>query len=232
MRQSFPSTAVVPANLLRLHLVFSAPMATRDLSGLVHLLDSAGTDRTDLLLPLDADSWNADRTRCTFIVDPAKPGSLIDGELYTLAVEERWLDAHGLPLKQPYRRVMTIGPPDQLAIDPKAWRVELPEAGSTRPLVIIFPEALDYESMIDAFSIIGPDRKLVAGQAAIGAGESVWTFVPDEAWPAGAYSIAIATALSDPSGNTVGETFEPEAFDRGGPPPDRRQKTTLPIMIR
>jgi len=229
--QSFPTASVVPANLLRIHMVFSAPMDTRDGAGAIHLLDSGGADRTDLLLPLDADSWNADRTHCTLTFDPARRASLVEGEIYTLSVSAGWRDAHGLPLKQPFRRAFTLGPSDGEPVDPTAWKIELPGAGSTGPLVIIFPKPLDYESLLDAIRVIGPDKQPIEGHAAIGAGEWTWTFAPDEPWQAGPHVVSVVKSLSDLAGNSVDEVFDAEAYDRANLPVVT-EKTLLPVTIR
>jgi len=229
--QSFPTAPIVPANMLRMHLAFSAPMATRDTAGVLHLVDSSGADRTDLLLPLDADSWNPDRTHCTLIFDPAKRATMIEGDIYTLSVDPKWRDAHGLPLKQPYRRAFTLGPADDTPIDPAVWKIELPAAGSTVALVIIFPEPLDYESLLDALVVTGPDKKPIDGHAVIGAGESTWTFAPDEPWQAGPHVIAVTKSLSDLAGNVVGEIFDAEAYDRSNLPVVT-EKMLLQVTIR
>ena len=229
--QSYPTASLVPANLLKMHMVFSAPMATRDITGVIHLLDSSGADKTDLLLPLDADSWNLDRTHCTLILDPAKRALLVEGEIYTLSVSASWRDAHGLPLKQPFRRAFTLGPVDEAPIDPTAWKIELPAAGSTGPLVIIFTAPLDYESLLDAILVTGPDKKPIEGRVVVGAGESTWTFAPDEAWQAGPHVITVSKSLSDLAGNTIGDVFDAEAYDRTNPAVVT-EKTLLPVTIR
>jgi hypothetical protein len=69
--QVFPSVAVVPENLLRLYIHFSAPMGMKGGLDYIHLLDDAGKDVIDPFLPLDAEFFNEDRTRYTAFFDPA-----------------------------------------------------------------------------------------------------------------------------------------------------------------
>ena len=68
----FPSASVVPENQLRMYIQFSAPMGRRGGLDHVKLLDETGDEVDDPFLPLDAEFWNADRTRYTLFFDPGR----------------------------------------------------------------------------------------------------------------------------------------------------------------
>ena len=65
----YPTADVVPENLLRLYISFSAPMSFRGGTDHVHLLDGDGQVVADPFLPLDIALWNENRTRYTLLLD-------------------------------------------------------------------------------------------------------------------------------------------------------------------
>ena len=67
-----PTADVVPENLLRLYVYFSAPMGFRGGAEYVYLLDGDGHIVEDPFLPLDVALWNGDRTRYTLLFDPGR----------------------------------------------------------------------------------------------------------------------------------------------------------------
>lgn len=204
--QIFPTAEVLPANQRRFHIHFSAPMNPRGVMDFVGLFDDNG-HRIDHLAPVTEQAWNEDRTICSIGLADEKD-ALEEGRTYTLAIDAAWRDGQGLPLKQPFRYTFTAGAPDDAEIDPHSWKTNVPAAGSRGPIVIIFPEPLDRESLLRSISVIGGDRKTVVGQSAVGAGEMTWSFAPDSAWPAGTYHVAVA-GLEDLAGNPVARNAAP-----------------------
>ena len=104
----FPSASVVPENQLRMYIHFSAPMGRRGGLDHVKLLDEKGDEVVDPFLPLDAEFWNADRTRYTLFFDPGRQKrgilpnrqmgpSLVAGRSYTLVVDREWIDGQRQP---------------------------------------------------------------------------------------------------------------------------------------
>ena len=126
-----PGGAVLPENLLRLYVHFSAPMGRRGGGGHVRLLDADGREVVDPFLPLEAELWNGDRTRYTLFLDPGrvKTGirpndemgrALVKGRRYTLEIDADWRDAYGRPLAGPFRHEFRAGPAIETALDPDA----------------------------------------------------------------------------------------------------------------
>ena len=240
--QVFPTSNVVPENQLRLYIHFSAPMGMRGGLDFVHLLDEAGKEVKDPFLPLDAEFWNDDRTRYTVFFDPGRQKrgiapiaemgrSLTAGNSYTLVVDAQWRDGHGLPLKQPFRRIFTVGPPDERPLDPKTWKIAVPAAGSSTALTIAFPEPLDHGLLLRALGVVTPGGKPLEGQVVVGANELTWSFTPVEPWKPGAHNIVAFAMLEDLAGNRIGKAFEIDQFKRSdsATEPD---KTMIPLVIR
>ena len=227
----YPSGAELPENQLRFYVHFSAPMGLTGGAGFVRLFDEAGRLVEDAFLPLDLAMWNADRTRYTLLFDPGRvkrgilPNAqrgrpLAAGRRYTLVVDGAWPDAAGLPLVASYSRSFAVGPPDERAIDPAAWRIGAPAAGTRDPLVVAFGRPLDHALLQRTLLVSAPGGRRVPGVGAVRDGETEWAFTPRRPWDDREYGLTVLPALEDPAGNRVGRPFElgtSETAGGGGP---------------
>jgi hypothetical protein len=231
--QLYPSAHSVPANQLRLYLHFSAPMDWRSGYDYVKLLDDRGQEVPDTFLPLDADFWNADRTRYTVFYDPGrvKRGILPNrqrgraleaGRRYTLVVKREWRDGHGQPLKDEFRHEFTATRAIERPLSMSDWKIDLPPVGTRNPLMVTFPAALDHGLLQRALSVARDDMP-VDGDATVDSGETVWRFAPRAPWQRGGYSLVALEFLEDVAGNRIGRAFEVDNFERTDrtPQPER-----------
>ena len=237
----YPSGDEVPENLLRMYIEFSAPMGRKSGVEYITLLDAAGREIEGAVLPLDYEFWSPDHTRFTVFFDPGrvKLGILPNrqmgrplevGRSMTLVVSREWRDAHGLPLKEDFRRTYRVGPPDENPIDPATWRIEAPAAGTRGRVSVTFPKPLDHGVLMRALGV-RLNGQPVTGDIAIERGETRWMFTPTDPWRAGAYQLLALDILEDPSGNQIGRAFEVEnarAVDKG---PDAKT-ITLPFLVK
>ena len=151
----YPSGDVILENQLRMYVQFSGPMGQQ--AGLDHiaLLDKAGHELVDAMLPLDTELWNSERTRYTVILDPGRvkreilPNRMMGrplrrGETITLVVKKDWLDGRGVPLKSEFRRDYRVGPAIERPLNTAEWRIATPPAGTRDALTITFPAPLDH----------------------------------------------------------------------------------------
>jgi hypothetical protein len=196
----YPSADVLPANTLRLYVVFSAPMRAGDALRDVRLLDDAGAALPDSFL--DQELWDPDHRRLTVLFDPGRvkrglapareAGSpLVEGRRYTLAIG------------RDFQKRFTAGPAVRTAADPAQWRVEAPAAGTVEPLVVRFPRSMDYALLQRTLTVPG-----VAGTIAVARNETEWRFTPDAPWKPGAFRLAIDPDLEDVCGNRPDRPFE------------------------
>jgi len=236
----YPSAEVVPENLLRLYIAFSAPMGFRGGTDYVHLFDGDGHVVEDPFLPLDVALWNEDRTRYTLLFDPGrvKRGlvpyeqmgrAIAEGHTYTLVVEREWRDASGLPLAEPFSRRFTVGPPDDRAIDPAEWQVSPPSAGTRDPVEVVFRRSLDYALLRRALLVVTDPGEIVAGDAEIGVAETTWKFTPRTPWRPHEYHVVVRPVLEDPAGNRIGRPFEVDSSD-GTRPWGDASGTSVPFL--
>lgn len=237
----YPSGDVIPANVLRMYIEFSAPMGRK--SGVDHitLLNQKGEVVEGAVLPLDYEFWSPDHKRFTVFFDPGrvKQGILPNrqmgrafttGETATLVISREWLDEHGQPLKEEYRRQFRAAAADERPLDPAEWRITAPPASGREPVVVTFPEALDHGLMMRALGI-RRNGEVITGEITISNGETRWAFTPNEPWRAGTYHLLALDVLEDVSGNQIGKAFEVDNFDTVDKSPDP-QSITLPFAVR
>ena len=238
----YPTAEVVPENQLRLYIHFSAPMGSKGGLTYVHLFAEDGAEVADPFLPLDAEFFNDDRTRYTVFFDPGRQKrgiapiadmgrSLTEGKSYTLVVDSEWRDGNGLALTQQFKRTFKVGPPDEHPLDPKAWQIQAPAAGSRTPLTVAFPEPLDHGLLLRALGVLTPDGKPLPGAVAVGTHELTWSFTPQTPWSSGAHHLVAFAMLEDLAGNRIGRAFEVDQFDRtdkSGEP----EKTLIPFTVK
>ena len=240
--QVFPTMEVVPENQLRMYIHFSASMGSRGALDFVHLLDEAGKEVKDPFLPLDAEFWNDDRTRYTVFFDPGRQKrgiapiadmgrSLTAGKSYTLVIDAEWRDGEGLPLTQSYRRTFKVGPPDEKPLDPQAWKIDAPDAGTSTPLTVSVPEPLDHGLLLRALGVLAPAGKPLEGSVIVGGSERTWAFTPAEPWKAGQHNLVAFAMLEDLAGNRIGRAFEVDQFDRTDKSSEP-EKTLIPFNVR
>src|SRR5262245_42074374 len=152
----YPSTDVVPMNLLRMYVEFSAPMSSGHAWDFVKLYAEG-----DLLVEEPfftaggvVELWDPDHTRLTILFDPGrikrdlKPHEemglpLRAGKRYRLVIDSTWRDAERRPLVHSFTKQFRVGQQDRTVIRTAAWRLTPPRAGSTDSLVVTFPEPLD-----------------------------------------------------------------------------------------
>jgi len=228
----YPSGDTIPENQLRMYVQFSGPMGQQDTLGQVVLLDAAGHDIPDALLPLDTELWDAARTRLTVLFDPGRvkreilPNRRMGrplrvGETVTLLVKGDWRDANNVPLKSEFRRQYRVGPADEAPIDVAAWTVAAPSGGTRDPLTVNFTEPLDYALLGRALHVAQAGA-VVPGDIQIGAAERRWTFTPRDPWQAAGYELMVQAYLEDPSGNRIGRAFEVRSPGDAVPAEDSR----------
>ena len=237
----YPSGDIVPENLLRMYVEFSAPMGRKSGVEYIALLDHQGKEIEGAVLPLEYEFWSPDHKRFTIFFDPGrvKKGILPNlqmgrplevGRSVTLVIKREWPDENGLPLKEEFRRVLRVGPTDLEPLDTSTWRIQSPAAGSRDGMVVTFPEPLDHGLLMRALGVTR-DGKEVDGAIGVDQAETRWTFTPMAPWTAGTYQLLALDILEDLAGNQIGRAFEVDNFDTvdKGPNP---KTITIPVHVK
>lgn len=227
-----PSANVMPENLLRLYIEFSAPMSRTGGLEFMKLLDDKGNEVKAAFLPLDADFWDHTHTRYTAFLDPGRvkrgilPNeqmgrALIAGRKYSIVIDSTWRDELGLPLVASYRREFTVSKPEARRVDYKQWKLNAPKVGSRDTLIVTFERPLDHGLLKRALGVQSIAGAQIPGTTVIARNETEWRFVPDQPWHAGDHNLVILSMLEDSAGNRVDGAFEVDMLkevDKAGKP--------------
>jgi hypothetical protein len=201
-----PELAAVPANLLRLYVDFSQPMAGDDAFEHVRLLDASGRPIPDAFREIEL--WSRDNRRLMAYVHPGRVKSglalgdrfgpvLEEGKTYTLEILPGMRSRSGRPLEGRFARVLTVGPPDHRSPDLAAWTLR-PFPGR---LEIVCDKWLDHAGLEDFVRVEGvPGRCRVDGLRV--------TFTPQRSFAPGEHRLTVDARLEDLAGNNFIKPFE------------------------
>jgi hypothetical protein len=220
----YPSGDVLPENLLKFYVHFSAPMRGGHIYHYIQLLNEAGKPVELPFLEIDEELWNPEMTRLTLFIDPGriKRGvrpleeigpALEQGRRYTLEIDAAWPDSAGLPLRETFRKSFQVGPPDRDPPAPETWKIKSPKAGTRDALTVDFPEPMDHALAVRAIGVADAVGRLVAGARALSRHEQRWSFTPQKPWTAGRHHLQIQNTIEDLAGNNIGKVFEVDLLE-------------------
>jgi hypothetical protein len=222
--QIYPSAEMLPENLLKFYVHFSAPMSRGHIYDHIHLRNETGKEIELPFLEIDEELWNPTMTRLTLFIDPGRikrevrpleevGPALEAGKRYTLAIDREWKDGSGVPLKDNFQKVFKVGPPDRDPLEPARWHIRAPEAGTHHPLSITFLKPMDHALAQRVIQVTDESGKIVQGKVALEDFERRWTFTPTHHWHRGPHRIVVQTTLEDLAGNNIGKPFEVDLFE-------------------
>lgn len=222
--QVYPTAEVLPENLLKFYVHFSAPMSSGNIYDYIRLIGEGGKQVELPFLEIDEELWDDSLTRLTVIIDPGriKRGvlpledvgpALEAGKRYSLVIDNVWKDGTGQPLKESFQKHFLVGPPDREPPDPFKWDIQLPAPGTQNPLVVLFPEPMDNALGHRVIHIIDASGKTVAGQVALTNQERRWSFQPAGPWKRGGHQLVVQTTIEDLAGNNIGKPFDVDLFE-------------------
>lgn len=237
VRQVYPSVSLVPENLLKFYVHFSAPMSRGHIYDYIHLKDEKEKDVELPFLEIDEELWDPTMTRLTLFIDPGrikrevKPledigPALENGKSFTLVIDSAWKDAVGNTLVKEFRKPFRVGPPDREPPDPNQWKVQAPRASTSEVLAVTFPEPLDHALAERMIHVTDRDGKWIPGRVMLHEKEQEWTFSPERSWRQGSYRISVQTTIEDLAGNNVGKPFEVDLIE-----PVQRHLTNATVTL-
>lgn len=224
----YPSSDRLPSNLLKFYLHFSQPMREgRAIFDQMHIEDEQGNPVLDPWRRTEL--WTADARRFTLWIHPGRVKQGVNlrvelgpvlqpGHNYTLVISPEVLDAYGRPLGKEYRKNFVATAEDSDRPLPQEWKLDVPVAGSRKPVKVGFTEPLDHGLLGRTLMVQDADGQEVPGNAKIGPGERSWSFQPQRSWKSGAYRILIDDELEDLAGNTPGRVFDRDLDQPEGTP--------------
>lgn len=217
----YPSANVLPANLLKIYLHFSAPMGEGRAYEHLSLINAAGDTVYQPFVPLQPELWSEDHQRLTLWLDPGRVkrgllshethGVVIQPEEnYTLIIDPSWKDAGGRQLGKTDRKTFRVVAPDYESPKLAKWDIQTPGVGTPEPLVIDFNESLDQALTTRLLAVQSESGQTIAGKVFLKENESQWYFYPEEPWSEGNFTVRIDGALEDLAGNNLNRPFDRE----------------------
>jgi hypothetical protein len=216
--QVYPGGDTLPENLLKIYLTFTKPMTEGSSTRYLKLLDADGDTLQNIFLDLKPELWNNERTMLTVWIDPGrikrdlllnrelgKP--LESGRLYSLIILPGWNDTEGMPLKRAIVKKFFSGPADRKKPDIGSWSLQVPHVHSNEPLVIFFPEPMDYSLAIRGIDIYS-EYGILKGRQNLADHERKWEFFPEKKWVRGKFRIVVAREVEDLAGNNLDRLFD------------------------
>jgi len=173
-----PAAGAAPGNLLRIHISFSAPMSDGFAARAIQVRGAETGERLEDAFLQGPELWDMSRQAPD---PPACPHVPTDGRRPHLD-PRRPLHAgcHWTAASRRRRARLPDRPrPSDPPIDAKLWRLAIPAAGGTEPLVVEFDRPLDRLLLADCLDVLADATTLVSGAAAIDEGERVWRFEAD-----------------------------------------------------
>ncbi|MGI8603726.1 MAG: Ig-like domain-containing protein [Verrucomicrobiales bacterium] len=233
----FPSAEMLPENLLKFYVHFSASMSRGQIYDHIHLRDESGKDIELPFLEIDEELWNPAMTRLTLFIDPGriKRGvrpleevgpALEEGKRMTLVIDEDWKDGAGNPLRESFRKTFKVGPPDREAPDPAQWKIQPPRSNTRETLMVAFPDPMDHALAQRLIRVTNPSGQSLDGKTALADEERGWRFVPTQPWKSGTHQLVIQTTIEDLAGNNIGKPFEVDLVE-----PVQRQLTRTSVKV-
>lgn len=240
--QVYPSADVLPENLLKFYIHFSAPMSRGNIYEHIRLLNEANQAVELPFLELAEELWSPDRMRLTLFIDPGrikrevKPleeigPALQAGQRFTLVIGRGWKDAEGNRLKEPFTKRFSVGPPDREPPDPRRWSYQAPPIQTREPLAVDLAKPMDAALAVRMIHVADAAGRAVAGEALLMERERVWKFLPQRTWQPGRYRLIVETAIEDLAGNNIGKPFEVE-LNAGAPRRLEQSTVRLPFELR
>jgi hypothetical protein len=224
VKMVYPSAGIVPENLLKFYIHFSAAMSRGRIYEHIQLRDEVGKQIELPFLEIDEELWDPTMTRLTLFIDPGriKRGvrpleevgpALEAGKSYTLVIGNELKDGSGNPLKETFRKEFKVGPPDRDPPDPSIWKIQPPRGGTREPLAVAFADPMDHALALRLISLTGGSGERIDGKAALEDQERRWIFTPSGPWRPAAYKLVIQTTLEDLAGNNIGKPFDVDLFE-------------------
>ncbi len=221
----YPSGDLLPANQLKLYIVFSEPMTTWDPYRYLRLIDSeTGTPLEGVFHDMRDGLWDSLGRRLTVVFDPGriKRGlanherhgmPLTAGRSYRLEVSDAWPDAGGRPLASGLVKPFRVGEADRRAPTPSEWSTNSPAADSREPVVVHFHESMDRALLDHSLEIVDEAGQAILTDVRIGAEERSCELSPRRPWRAGRYRILVDPSLEDLAGNNLQSLFDVDLLE-------------------
>lgn len=215
----YPSSDYWPANQLKFYLHFDQPMELGKAMEYIEIVDEQGKKVEAPFLDMGQELWDVNQEQLTIWFDPGRIKTglipnrqygppLLEGRQYQLRISRKFRSITGLEMEKDSIKHFETQPNDRKQPDPATWELTIPRANTQTPLMVQFPESLDYALLKTAIWVEDNQGNKVAGRVTIGENEASYSYLPVTTWKAGKYRLHIATDLEDLAGNNLERSFD------------------------
>ncbi|WP_408031114.1 hypothetical protein [Tenacibaculum xiamenense] len=214
----YPTSDILPENLLRIYIQFSEPMRTDNNLKSIKLYDENHQEIKGAIFNNVQELWDTSQKQLTLIFDPSRVktgliahkslGRALEGyKTYYLKINPLKSVSGKMMAQATYKR-FKVSKADFNFPDISNWKIDFPKKNTKNALKIDFYESIDIMSLYHRISVYDKNNNLVLGNLKIGDGEKTWSFFPEKPWKKHQYFIRINSRLSDPSGNNLNGLFD------------------------
>jgi hypothetical protein len=215
----YPSGDAIPENTLRFYIHFSAPMQPHRAVDFIKLVDATGTPDTAAFMTFKQELWSQDRKRLTLLMDPGriKRGvaqnlalgpALLEGETYTLVVEDGWPNASGIHQASRFEKRFSVSDPLRTVPAIENWQVTAPKTLSRDPIIIVFDRPFDRELAHSNIVVLDDLGQAIPGAVSVENHETTWQFVPLDPWVGASVQLSVDARFEDVAGNNFREILD------------------------
>jgi hypothetical protein len=215
----FPSSDLLPENLLRFYVCFSKSMQRGRALEEISLLNSDGQPVADALYRPPVELWDRSMQHLTVLLDPGRlkrgvrPNRELGlplklGQMYMLAIGAGMVDLSGGRLHETFYKHFRVTAAVREHIAVEKWGIVPPATKSLQPLVLMFPRPLDRALLSHTITVTPPGNQGLEGRITIDQCERRWSFTPTSPWAAGSYHVRVSSSLEDVCGNSVIAAFD------------------------
>ncbi len=223
----YPTSDVVPENLLKMYFQFSKPM--QEVDSAIHYItvfDESDGKEVDVFLELPTELWNKDHTRLTLWLDPGRiktdliPNKekglpIINGHSYKITVSSEWRDSEGIPLQNAYTKQFKVIDRDSEQPKVSDWEINV----HSNQLELYFNEPMDGVLAKEVIYIKNAEDEIVEGDFKLINKEETLVFNPKALFESGRYTIVVASKLEDLAGNNLNHMFDNDLTKSSKEPP-------------
>ncbi|WP_298868976.1 hypothetical protein [uncultured Gimesia sp.] len=213
----YPSGRKLPANHLKFYIQFSEPMQQGDIFRYFSLFNK--TQNRPVPRPFrHTELWSPDGKQLTLWFHPGRQkvgvnlnvelGAILNrGDEYELRISQKWAGLSGLALGVPFKKTFSAIAMDERQPVIEKWKLSTPQAGTLKPLICQLGAPLDYALLHSQLTVQTEAGEKLSGTIRLNQHESIWRFIPDEAWQPGRYRLVVGTVLEDLAGNSIARPF-------------------------
>jgi hypothetical protein len=211
----FPTSQLLPANMLRLYVQFSSPMGLKNPYEYIRIVREDNVGIKEPFVEMEEGLWSRDRTRLTLLIHPGRikrgvgpnitQGEVFEeGQSYRLEISDEW------GLDSDHVKQFKITESVRSTIDLKEWEIMAPNSESSEILTIKTKKMLDKAIGERMVSVIDENGSQIKGLFHYNSVNMTLSFIPEQKWNATRYSILVNPRLEDVCGNTPMSEFDVE----------------------